>query len=535
MKLKNVKSTFAELFNNRTVRIAGFTGVFGLAGVVYIALSDAAQPSIVFETETSTVSGNAEIITDSTASGGSAVTFGVNTQQPPSNSVKPTEKLPFDMPSSEILQSSNKKVFAHYMTAWPLYDNFACLMTPSCENSRYEVYGGYLRDKPLTKSSRSQKTDIKVEIKQAMNAGLDGFMLNISSFRTDLDHWQIVLDTLAGIEESGANFKIILMPDMVTLSGNTPTQIADQLAKVIKSPALYRLKDGRIVISPFAAERKTDSYWREFISVMQNKHNTKVAFIPTYSIGGRHLIKTSAPYSYAITNFGSKSPIETFQSNAKAMSDDTRSFGRLWMQPVNVQDYRARNAFFYEAANTGLLRASWEAAINTADLIQFVTWNDYGENSNMAPSDANNFNVLDISSYYLVKFKTGAYPTVKRDTLYLTHRTQPYAANATGPMTGNAKIKSTNRGVSIPPQDKIEVMSFLTSPAKIQIKANGAIIGTCDAKAGVDVCTVDLRTGVITAEAIRNSSTVSKVQSPYTIVNAQYTQDVRYKFTGSRR
>jgi hypothetical protein len=62
-----------------------------------------------------------------------------------------------------------------------------------------------------------------------------------------------------------------------------------------------------------------------------------------------------------------------------------------------------------------------------------VTWNDYSEGTQFAPSQRNNSTYLDLSSYYLVKFKIGAFPKITKDVVYITHRIQRYASLPTYP------------------------------------------------------------------------------------------------------
>jgi len=553
---KKLKLQTRKLRNKKIALV--FVVGFAAIGVTMVLFASAATEKSFIELESNTVSGNATIVSDSSAAGGKAIQFNEPvlppTPTPPTTptpttpstgactATTPTSSvcLPFDMPTTAALRASNKKVFAHYMTAWPLSDRFDCYLTPQCEGNRYVASGGYLRDKPLLKSSGSQKADIKSEINQAMAAGIDGFIVNISSYTTD-DHWKLLLDTLSGVNESSSGFKIVLMPDMVTMNKHSATELAGIIAQVANDPALYRLSDGSVVISPFSSDFNSQAnapnpltYWPLFISTLKNNYNVKVAFVPTW-VSGNLTYQNWASFSYGYSSFGSHSPIPSYLSAAKTVTDTSHNQGKIWMQPVSVQDYRARSGSYYEAGNTELLRTSWQAANNGADWIQYVTWNDYGENSNMAPSNASSWNALDISAYYLAKFKTGIEPTIKRDTMYLTHRKQPYSAKGSGPMTSNAGLRSGGAGVTIPARDTIEVLSFLTAPARVDVKANGVIIGSCNAKAGVDVCTVALKTGKISAEAVRNSAVISTVVSSHTVASSLYTQDLRYEITSSRR
>src|SRR3954462_10648014 len=61
--------------NNKQLKIALVAAVFGLGGVLFIAFSNAAAPTAGVEVEGGTKTTNASQVSDTTASGGSAVLF----------------------------------------------------------------------------------------------------------------------------------------------------------------------------------------------------------------------------------------------------------------------------------------------------------------------------------------------------------------------------------------------------------------------------------------------------------------------------
>src|ERR1700738_3634819 len=93
-----------------------------------------------------------------------------------------------------------------------------------------------------------------------------------------------------------------------------------------------------------------------------------------------------------------------------AFRDDAHSRGKIWMQPVSVQDNRPHTGVYWEANNTENLRTTWSAAIGGADWVQIPTWNDYTENTQVSPSTHIGWGPLDIISYYLTQFKQGIAP-----------------------------------------------------------------------------------------------------------------------------
>ena len=151
------------------------------------------------------------------------------------------------------------------------------------------------------------------------------------------------------------------------------------------------------------------------------------------------------------------------------------------MQPVSVQDTRPYTGVYDEANNTENLRVTWNAAIDySADWVQIPTWNDYSENTQISPSTHIGWGPLDLTSYYLTRWKMGAWPNVLRDTIYVSHRVQP--VNAT--ITGGQTIFMTPRPGTSPPRDKVEVLSFLKESGTLQVTI-GSVSSSVAVSAGV--------------------------------------------------
>lgn len=92
-----------------------------------------------------------------------------------------------------------------------------------------------------------------------------------------------------------------------------------------------------------------------------------------------------------------------------------------------------------------LYASRWEMLVGhraEVDLVEIVTWNDYGESSYIGPIEGEQPNseawtngfphlgFLDMTSYYATAFKTGSYPTITEDKVYLWSRSHPRDAQA---------------------------------------------------------------------------------------------------------
>jgi hypothetical protein len=461
----------------------------------------------------------------------------------------PAAPLPFDLPATSVLRSSPRKAFAHYVPWMPqsvdnkapdYYDRH--FLVPTGESGKHVAYGGWMRDRPLARpiiaDSAWKLRDLETEVRQAVAGGLDGFAVDIVQL-VDVGgtQWTAINALLQAARNVDPGFKIMLMPDMTgtsMLNKDAPT-MAKYLAHLGASPAAYRLGDGRLVVSPFTAERKTVSYWTQVLSIMKSTYGTPVAFLPLFQ-DERKWRDAFDPISYGMSNWGNRNPAGNNPTTTHADSPAGRAaavhaLGQVWMQPVSVQDQRPRAGIYDEAQNTQNLRNTWQIARNTgAELVQLPTWNDYPEGTQIAPSQENGWSYLDMSAYYLAWYKTGTAPKVVRDTVYLTHRTQPHAALPTFAQTLLMKL----RGGSSPARDTVEALTFLTAPGTVRVKV-GTASYSCEVSAGVDTCTVPLGAGGVSATVERNGTPVTQVVSPATVTRTPYVQDLQYVASSSGR
>jgi len=149
-------------------------------------------------------------------------------------------------------------------------------------------------------------------------------------------------------------------------------------------------------------------------------------------------------------------------SQAKARRK--KAFGSICAHDIR---YGNDGPIFDEALNTAAQRAAWTKDIAEGpEYVRFVTYNDFSEIPT-APSAANRYTILDINTYFITKWKTGQYPTITRDGLYISHRSQTLTATMTGPQT-NPDIQRARPNQSTV-RDYIEILSFLTAPATVSV------------------------------------------------------------------
>jgi glucan endo-1,3-alpha-glucosidase len=102
-------------------------------------------------------------------------------------------------------------------------------------------------------------------------------------------------------------------------------------------------------------------------------------------------------------------------------------------------------------SNDHLYAKRWETIFDNRDQIdiaQIITWNDYGESHYIGPIEGDQPNSqawvdgfnhtawLDMTTYYANAFKTGSYPEITQDKIYLWSRPHPRDATASSDSVG---------------------------------------------------------------------------------------------------
>ena len=449
--------------------------------------------------------------------------------------------LPFDLPSPSTLRASEKKVFAHYFTPYPLsLDNASsdsdtyttAFLDVTGDRGQHAAYGGLLRDRPVPVSPSDdpgwETANYRTEVRQAIAAGIDGFTADLLDLYGQ--HWGRFTKLLDAAESVDGGFSIVLNPDGASDDiGRSPRRLADALASVAMRPSVLHTADGRLVVSPVAPENQGAAWWHTFVNEMRVRHQITVALVPTFVDRFSDHVAEFASFSYGLSRWGWWTPSTNSTANISELVQNAHRRGRIFMDAVTVQSFRPNAATYWEAGGTANLRAAWTGAIeSSADWVQMVTWNDYSENTQFAPSVGNGHVPLDISSYYLTWFKTGSPPPIVRNTVYIAHRLQRV----------NARPASQRELADLQPgdaaRDEIEVVSFLTESGSLSVTV-GTKSYSFDVPAGVSSQRVPLTSGAIDAEAVIDGAPVALVRSPRGLDMNPRTQDLTYYFSSSRR
>jgi YVTN family beta-propeller protein/VCBS repeat-containing protein len=460
----------------------------------------------------------------------------------PAGNLQSTPYLPFDMPIGQ----TDQQVFAHYVPWFPIsLDNLPAAqdyyttqyLNPAGENGVHAAYGGYLRDRPLPIDPINDPDwryyDALTEVNQAKSVGIDGFAVDILG----PGYQDSVIDALYRAAQATAGFKIQPTADMGgPLGGMTEAQFAAAFAPYLTSPAAQRLSDGRVVLGAFYAEAKTATWWSNSLTILRSTYGVDVAFVPTFVYDPYNSMDSFAPISYGFSNWGGRNPVYTDPTNSNpgsqvSLVEKAHALGKIWMQPVAFQDNRPREGVYEEAQNSVTNSNSWQIALNEhAEWVDLLTWNDYAEMTAMAPSVEHGWRMLDMQAYYIAQYKYGFAPTVVRDAMYVSHRSQFADSQSQYVDTVQMQIRPGTPA----PVNNVEVVVFATAPATVYLTVGG-VTSSCSVGAGRSVCSAPLREGTVSVTMVRNNTTVTTVQSPYTVTNTPYIQDLEYDVAGGLR
>jgi hypothetical protein len=387
------------------------------------------------------------------------------------------------MPTADVLFKSSKKIFAHYFAPFPLsIDNKAAavdyynvqFLNKNGEQGKFLKQGGYIRQRPLgiTPSSDPnwEQLNLEREVTLAIERGITGFTFDVMSLDQATDptsDLHLMLNAAAAVD---SRFKIMVMPDLTALGSDIST-VVKIIASVAKSPAAYKLADGRLVVSAFDANLNSPAWWASVISQLKAQ-GINVAFVPTF-LGWGLYAQLYASISYGFADWG------TATAHASGLfSDDAAvshgTYGKPFMMPVDPQQFRPKNFQFWEAGNSSSFRTGWINAIHgNSDWVQVVTWNDYSESSQIAPyTDATlrrdvGTGYYDLNGFYAAWFLTGQEPVITHDVLYYFYRREP--TNAAASAQGQPEHLSGSDAA----ENDIELLAFLTAPGELKITIGG--------------------------------------------------------------
>ena len=207
--------------------------------------------------------------------------------------------------------------------------------------------------------------------------------------------------------------------------------------------------------------------------------------------------------------------VEATSDRLLAVDSRIRSEVSAWMQPVTAQDVRPKSSIFWEAANTTLFRTLWMQAIdNSTPYVHALTWNDYGESTELQPSTCTQFLFYDLFAFYAQWFKLGSPPTVTMDAVYYCHRNHIYRDGERPQKTDKVFKRMGSAAIA----NDIEVVALLTGPASVEIEISGHT-SRKEVSAGLSTVRVPARIGRPIFQILRKGDVILEKISDWAIAD----------------
>jgi len=189
-----------------------------------------------------------------------------------------------------------------------------------------------------------------------------------------------------------------------------------------------------------------------------------------------------------------------------------KAAGGEWSQPMWFQYNNRGNDSVYGKPGFGKLCQMWQFARDLdSNLIQFVTWNDYGEATNIAPCYNTNYAVLTLNKYFIEWWKTGAPPKIRQDEIIVDFHRYPRNANVFP-----FKVRQFKAGV-------LEVVTMLKAPARIELPGRNIAY---DAPAGLCFRQFPVIPGKVEVRAMRDGKKAAELKAFEEISDRPWRYDV---------
>jgi len=448
-----------------------------------------------------------------------------------------------------------KTVFAHYMGCYPAGTGATRHhRTNAGDAMRHERSddvnrrGGRFRNFPLLPwdPNLTLEESADLEIRRAMRIGIDGFAVDAWAGG---DGAKEVMDALLRVaEEKDYPFEITICLDPACGAHPVAT-VREVLERWGDSPKLARRNGKPLIFGYFSHAFAMGTLRNEIdLRLPEHERDDAVYRLRTTELGW-HLIgqtfrraeeQVGQPIFYhydliyffhpmnrelvqpgmltqaagaiarhvpALGSFGRYG----FHGNAEDVAAAVREAGAEWGGAGGMHQKENLPHELFMPRGTEWLRSVWaDKRRDEATLVQLITWNDYTENTNIAPAYNTRYTIYDLTGYFIDWWRNGEPPTVERDRVYLTYAKYPKDAEA-WPFSIQAR------------RDRVlEVLTILTAPATVHLPGRDI---RYEAPAGLHVEQFPIVPGPVIAELIRADAVTLRLESPEPITDRPFRED----------
>jgi hypothetical protein len=455
-----------------------------------------------------------------------------------------------------------KKIYAHYMACYPAA---AAATAHHRQNDahrirhdgagQFDAIGDRWRNWPLVpdglKLTLEQSADL--EIRRALRAGIDGFAIDawaggqgakdtfdaLLKVAREKDYpFEVTICLDAGIQgnegladsikyavtKHADNPKLARRNGKPLIFGYMSSFIGFRhgVAQLKTRPEYAKLTDKELAVLP--ALRQKEEGWQTMADglLTMQKHVGSDLFLHYCMSAFFHQVPNATwtkddivrAAGFMGARFGAVGEFLGGGATHDKMAAAVKAAGAEWSEPMYFQYENIGWGGNRVSQGSSILRDRWQRAReNGSTLIQFITWNDYTENTCLSPAYETRYAILDLNAYFIQWWKSGVEPKPTHDQVYLLYRKYPKGAQFFP-----FKAKQPDGG------GVLEVLTILPKPAKIRLPGRDA---EWRAPAGMSWQQVPLTPGPVVAEVIRRtwwgkSRVDLRLESPEPITDRPY-------------
>ncbi len=447
------------------------------------------------------------------------------------------------LPPPRAEYTRDKRIFGHYMGCWPIgYGALPYQQKNEGKELQHESQdeatrrGGHVRNYALRppEMTLTPEESADLEIRRALRIGIDGFAIDAWA---GADGAKEVFDTLIRTADAkDYPFEVTVCIDPAC-GGNIVETVRWLVENYGDHPKLARRNGQPIVFGYYSkglafgfADRKlgarTEAEKKAVRTTPLGWHMAGLAYRDAERQLGRPIFYHFS-YEWLFHPYKGMSrdaltdavgaiarhvdAVGSFNSTGGAglvVAKAVHESGAEWSGGIGM--YQKENIPYevYAPPGTDWLEGSWKGIREQgATLPQLITWNDYGENTNIAPAWETRYTLYDLTGYHIQWWKTGKQPEVERDRVYLTYAKYPRDAKVWPFAQGWAKPR------------KLEVLTILPEPATIRLPGRDIEF---EAPAGYSRKQFPLSVGPVVAEVVREGKVVTRIESPEPITDRPF-------------